>query len=66
MLDLYIFLVGSSICIRHSICIRLRICICPSISINSSTLVGDYIKTKKTTFDLNFDLYEAVKQHGYK
>ena len=26
--------------------------------------VGDYINTMKTTFDLNFDLYQAVKQHG--
>ena len=29
-----------------------------------STLVGDYINTIKTTFDLKFDLYQAVKQHG--
>ena len=26
------------------------------------TVVGDNIITMKTTFDLNFDLYEAVKQ----
>jgi len=26
------------------------------------TVVGDNIMTMKTTFDLNFDLYEAVKQ----
>ena len=24
-----------------------------------------YINTMKTTFDLNFDLYQALKQHGY-
>jgi len=28
-------------------------------------VVGDHINTMKTTFDLNFDLYQAVKQHGY-
>ena len=28
-------------------------------------LVGNYINTMKTTFDFNFDLYQAVKQHGY-
>ena len=27
--------------------------------------VGDYINTMKTTFDLNFDLYQAVKQPDY-
>ena len=31
----------------------------------TSTVVGDYINTMKTTFDLNFDVYQAVKQHGY-
>ena len=30
-----------------------------------STVVGVYINTMKTTFDLNFDSYETVKQHGY-
>ena len=29
------------------------------------TLVGDYINTMKTTFDFNFDLYQAAKQQGY-
>ena len=29
------------------------------------TMVGDYINTMKTTFDFNFDLYQALKQHGY-
>ena len=24
-----------------------------------------YIDSKKTTFGFNFDLYQAVKQHGY-
>ena len=28
-------------------------------------MVGDYINTIKTTFDLNFDLYQAFKQHRY-
>ena len=29
------------------------------------TVEGNYINAMKTTFDLNFDLYQAVKQHGY-
>ena len=29
------------------------------------TVISDYINTIKTTFDFNFDLYLAVKQHGY-
>ena len=29
------------------------------------TAVVTYINTIKTTFDLNFDLYQAFKQHGY-
>ena len=29
------------------------------------TVVGDYINKMKTTFDLNFDLHQAFKQHGY-
>ena len=28
-------------------------------------MVGNYINTMKTTFDLNFDFYQAFKQHGY-
>ena len=28
-------------------------------------VVGYIINTIKTTFDLNFDLYKAVIQHGY-
>ena len=28
-------------------------------------MVGDYINIMKTTFDLNIDLYQAFKQHGY-
>ena len=28
-------------------------------------VVGDFINTMKTTFDFNFDLYQAFKQHGY-
>ena len=27
------------------------------------TVVGDYINTMKTTFDFDFDFYQAVKQH---
>ena len=30
-----------------------------------STVVGDNINIMKTTFELNFDLYQAFKQHGY-
>ena len=26
-------------------------------------MVGEYINTMKTTFDFNFDLYQAFKQH---
>ena len=29
------------------------------------TVVGDNIKIMKTTFDFNFDLYQAFKQHGW-
>ena len=36
-----------------------------SSNLTFDTVVGDYIHTLKTTFDLNFDLYQAVKQHGY-
>ena len=28
-------------------------------------VVGDNINIMKTTFELNFDLYLAFKQHGY-
>ena len=28
-------------------------------------MVSDYINTMKTTFDFNFDLNQALKQHGY-
>ena len=30
-----------------------------------STVVGDFMNILKTTFDFNFDLYQAFKQHGY-
>ena len=30
---------------------------------NYNTVVGDY--AMKTTFDFNFDLYQAVTQYGY-
>jgi len=33
--------------------------------IQASTVVGDYINIMKITFDFNFDLYQAFKQHGY-
>ena len=29
-----------------------------------STVVGDNINIMKTTFELNFDFYQAFKQHG--
>ena len=28
------------------------------------TVVGDYINIMKTTFDLDFNLYQAFKQHA--
>ena len=28
-------------------------------------MVGDNINIMKTTFELNFDFYQAFKQHGY-
>ena len=28
-------------------------------------MVGDYINKMKTTFDFNFGLNQALKQHGY-
>ena len=31
----------------------------------NNTVVGNYNNTMKTTFELNFDLNYAVKQHGY-
>ena len=31
----------------------------------SYTVVGDNINIMKTTFELNFDFYQAFKQHGY-
>ena len=30
-----------------------------------STVVGDYINIMKPTFDFNFGLYQAIKQHKY-
>ena len=30
-----------------------------------NTVVGDNINIMKTTFELNFDFYQAFKQHGY-
>ena len=32
---------------------------------SSSTVVGDNINIMKTTFELNFDFFQAFKQHGY-
>jgi len=28
-------------------------------------MVGDDVNIIKTTFDFNFDLYQAFKEHGY-
>ena len=28
------------------------------------TVAGNYINIMKTTFDLNFDFYQAFQQHG--
>ena len=41
------------------------------IKLTFSTIVGDYIKIMKTTFDFNFDLYPALnsidtQKHGSK
>ena len=33
--------------------------------INTHTVVGNYMNTKKTMFDFNFSFYQAIKQHGY-
>ena len=33
--------------------------------ISSNTVVGDNINIMKTTFELNFDFYQAFKQYGY-
>ena len=41
-------------------CLTLR-----NISVTSPTAVGDFINILKTTFDFNFDLFQAFKQHGY-
>ena len=32
---------------------------------NYSTVVDDNINIMKTTFELNFDFYQTLKQHGY-
>ena len=32
----------------------------------STTVVGNNINIMKTTFELNFDFYQAFKQHGYR
>ena len=31
----------------------------------NAKVVGDVINTVQKTFDFNFDLYQAVKPHGY-
>ena len=33
--------------------------------IKTMKTTSDFIKTMKTTSDFNFDLYQAVKEHGY-
>ena len=35
------------------------------LKIEDCTVVGAYINKMKTTFHLNFNLYQAFKQHGY-
>ena len=34
-------------------------------SFDFTTVVGDNINIMKMTFELNFDFYQAFKQHGY-
>ena len=34
-------------------------------SVKNTTVVGDNINIMKATFKLNFDIYQAFKQHGY-
>ena len=36
-----------------------------TIGCNIWMMVGDYINKMKTTFDFNFDLYQAFNQHRY-
>ena len=36
-----------------------------NLKIQNPTVILAYINTVKTTFDLNFDLNQAVEQHGY-
>ena len=36
-----------------------------SCPVNFSTMVGDDSYIRKTTFELNFDFYQAFKQYGY-
>ena len=36
-----------------------------TISVVFQIVVGDYTNIMKTTFDLNFDLYQTFKEHGY-
>ena len=33
--------------------------------LGNPTVVDENINIMKTTFDLNFDFYQAFKQHGY-
>ena len=33
--------------------------------VKPNTVVSDFINIMKTTFDLNFNLYQALKPHGY-
>ena len=43
-------------------------CVCNnfhSIVVLLRTVLGDNINIMKTTFELNFDFYQAFKQHGY-
>ena len=37
----------------------------PAVHKSYCTVVGDYINIMKPTFDFNFGLYQAIKQHKY-
>ena len=44
---------------------RYVVCIIIYIGMYQGTVVGDNINIIKTTFELNFDFYQAFKQYGY-
>ena len=51
----------------HFLCTRLvQLCdFAAHLALILRTVVGDNINIMKTTFELNFDFYQAFKQHGY-